>query len=451
MTRADDEKAWNFSVNLWDVTFITLGFSLISKETVLPVLVSQLTDSKLAIGLVPAVWSLGIYLPQLLTANMTERMVYKKPFVAIISLFCERVPYLLVGLLVLAFALSAPTVALVAVLVGVGLASTGAGVATPAWLDMIANVIPVRRRGIWFGLGLGMGQLMGVGGAYFVGRILVSYAFPSNYALLFFAAFGVMIISWTGLALTREPPSETTKAAVPLNHYLRGVATLLKQDHNYRRYLISKSLVNLGGMSVGFFAVYGMDLFALDGRGVGLLTAVLVGVQAVMNPLWGLFADRVGHKAVLTAGAFFIVLAPLSALIVGGPSGLDPVDAVRGGVGPSSPIWGTVPLGLLLTFIFLASYLAADHTSSLTIILEFSTPAERPTYVGLTNTLLAPVLIGAPILGGWLAGALGFAAMFRVSLAVAVVALCLMLLWVQEPRRENPLRVNEERNATAAA
>ena len=260
-----------------------------------------------------------------------------------------------------------------------------------------------------------------------------------------------MIISWMGLALTREPPSETTKAAVPLNHYLRGVATLLKQDHNYRRYLISKSLVNLGGMSVGFFAVYGMDLFALDGRGVGLLTAVLVGVQAVMNPLWGLLADRMGHKAVLTAGAFFIVLAPLSALIVGGSSGLDPVDAVRGGVGPSSPIWGTVPLGLLLTFIFLASYLAADHTSSLTIILEFSTPAERPTYVGLTNTLLAPVLIGAPILGGWLAGALGFAAMFRVSLAVAVVALCLMLLWVQEPRRENPVRVNEERNATAAA
>ena len=98
MTRADDEKAWNFSVNLWDVTFITLGFSLISKETVLPVLVSQLTDSKLAIGLVPAVWSLGIHLPQLLTANMTERMVYKKPFIALVSLFCERVPYLLVGL-----------------------------------------------------------------------------------------------------------------------------------------------------------------------------------------------------------------------------------------------------------------------------------------------------------------------------------------------------------------
>ena len=451
MARADKATGWNFSVNLLDVTFITLAFSLISRETVLPVLVSQLTDSKLAIGLVPAAWSLGIYLPQLLTANMAERMAYKKPFVALVSLFCERVPYLLVGLFVLTFAQSAPTVALVAVLLGIGLAATGAGVATPAWLDMIAKVIPVRRRGIWLGLGHGLGQLMGVAGAYFVGRVLVSYAFPSNFALLFFVAFVVMTFSWVGLALTREPPSEITKEAVPLSSYLRRVSNFLKQDRNFRRYLISKSLVNLGGMSTGFFAVYGTELYALDGRGVGLLTAVLVGAQAVLHPLWGLLADRVGHKAVLTAGAFFIVLAPLSALIVGGSSGLEAGDAAGGGVAASSSMWGAVPPGLVLTFIFLATYLAADHTSSLNIILEFSAPEDRPTYAGLTNTLLAPILVGAPILGGWLTGALGYATMFRVSLAVAMVAFCLMLLWVKEPRQGEPRRVSEERPLSAAA
>ena len=428
MGRGDEKAAWNFSVNLWDVSFITLGFSLISRETVLPVLVSQLTDSRLAIGLVPAVWSLGLYLPQLLTANLAERMAYKKPFVMLVSLTCERLPYLLVGLIVLAFALSAPAVALVAVLAGIGLASTGAGVATPAWLDMIAKVIPLRRRGVWLGLGHGLGQLMGVIGAYFVGRVLVSYAFPRNYALLFFLAFGVMLISWGGLALTREPPSATTKEAIPLFHYLRRVSGVLKRDHNFRRYLISKSVVNLGGMSAGFFAVYGTQLFALDGRGVGLLTAVLVGTQALLNPLWGLLADRAGHKTVLTAAAFFMTLAPLSALVVA-------ESGAQGGSGQSSTTPGGVPFALLLTFIFLAVYLAADHTSSLNIILEFGAPEDRPTYVGLTNTLLAPMLIGAPICGGWLAGALGFPAMFRISLAVAVVALCLMLFWVTEPRR----------------
>ena len=43
-----DNARWNFGVSIWDVTFIMLGISLVSRETVMPVLVAQLTDSKLA-------------------------------------------------------------------------------------------------------------------------------------------------------------------------------------------------------------------------------------------------------------------------------------------------------------------------------------------------------------------------------------------------------------------
>ncbi len=447
MGRCNDNTSWNFSVSLWDITFITLGISFISRETVVPVLVSQLTDSKLVIGLVPAMWSLGLYLPQLLTANWAESMPYKKPFVMVIGFFLERLPYLLIGLVVLIFAVERPTVALVAVLVGIGLASSGAGLGTPPWLEMIAKVIPVRRRGIWLGLGHGLGQLMGVVGAFFVGRILISRAFPGNYALLFTIAFVFVVVSWVGLALTREPRSEVTRKAIPLFRYLSRVSRVLKRDINYRRYLISKSLINLGGMSTGFFAVYGTEMFLLDGRGVGLLTAVLVGTQAVFNPLLGLLADRVGHKTVLAAAAFFVALAPLSALVIGGMG----AAANQGGAFALPNVLGSVPTGLILTFIFLGTFLAADHTSSLPIILEFSAPEDRPTYIGLTNTVLAPMLIGAPILGGWLAGAFGYAALFSAAMVVGAAALLLMLFWVTEPRRTTPQRLEEEQPVRIAS
>ena len=39
---------WNFAANLLDITFITIGHHLISRETIVPLLVSQLTSSKLA-------------------------------------------------------------------------------------------------------------------------------------------------------------------------------------------------------------------------------------------------------------------------------------------------------------------------------------------------------------------------------------------------------------------
>ena len=103
---------WNFSVNLIDITFITLGLSLISRETIMPLLVSQMTDSKIAIGLIPAIYILGFYLPQLLVANYSEGLKWKKPFVMLLGGLGERVPYLLMGLVVWGLALKAPTLAL---------------------------------------------------------------------------------------------------------------------------------------------------------------------------------------------------------------------------------------------------------------------------------------------------------------------------------------------------
>ncbi len=91
---------WNFAVNVWDEIFILLGVSLVSRETVLPVLVAQLTDSKLAIGLIPAIFSLGVYLPQLLVANFSERMRYKKPYIMLVSGPGERGAYLMMGLVI---------------------------------------------------------------------------------------------------------------------------------------------------------------------------------------------------------------------------------------------------------------------------------------------------------------------------------------------------------------
>ncbi len=402
---------WNFAVNLSDIIFITLGLSLISRDTVLPLLISHLTDSKIAIGLLPAIASLGFYLPQLLMANHAERLRYKKPFVIFVGGLGERLPYAFIGLAVWAWAVSAPAATLVILLVGIGVATSSAGIATPAWYDMIAKVIPVQRRGLWSGLGHGVGALLGVGGAWFVGQILVRFTFPNNFALLFMLATIFIAISWTSIALTKEPPSTATKARVPLRYYLRQLPSVLARDRNYRRFLVSRTIVNLGTMAGGFFIVYGVQRFAIDGEGVGLLTGVLIGSVALMNLVWGLVGDHFGHKTVLTTAAFAVCAAPLAAFFA------------------PNPFW------LAFTFVLMGSYQAAEQTSALNIILEFCAPEDRPTYIGLTNTLLAPVLIVAPLIGGALATLFGFPALFLVATLVAGAGALTLALWVREPRR----------------
>ena len=401
---------WNFAVNVWDEIFVLLGVSLVSRETVLPVLVAQLTDSKLAIGLIPAIFSLGVYLPQLLVANFSERMRYKKPYIMLVSGPGERGAYLLMGLVIWWLAERSPNVALVLFFILVAISALCIGVAMPAWYDMIAKVIPTHRRGLFSGTGHSLGALASVVGAFFVGSILQRFAYPNNFVVLFAAAFASMSISWIGLSLTREPPSTTVKAHMPLTRYLRQLPTILRKDSNYLRYLLSRTTIQLGTMASGFYVIYGIERFQIDGAGVGLLTAVLVGSAAVVNVLWGIVGDRRGHKMVLACAAFALALAALVAWV------------------SASQIW------LAVTFVLLGVYRAGDGVSSLNIILEFCAPEDRPTYIGLTNTLLAPVLTLAPLLGGWLAMTFGYNGLFIVALACATLGGCLMAFWVREPR-----------------
>ncbi|HWQ15035.1 MAG TPA: MFS transporter [Roseiflexaceae bacterium] len=415
---------WNFAVNLVDISFIMFGLSMISRETVLPLLVSKLTPSTVAIGLVPAIYSLGIYLPQLLGAGVAEAMPRKKPFLALVGGLGERVPYLIAGLAVLLLASSAPLAALLALTVCFGVAGASAGFATPAWFDMIAKVIPVQRRGLFTGVSFGLGALMGVAGAAVIGVVLERWPFPQNFALLFAVAFVSMVISWVGLVLNREPASPSLHPPTPLRTYLRRLPAVLRGDRNFARYIAAMAVARAGTMAGGFFLVYGAGRFQLGGAEVGLLTGVLIGCQAVLNPLWGLLGDRRGHKVVLVGGAVALALAAVTVAL--------------------APAWPW----LVAAFALLSIFLSADSASFLTIIPEFCADEDRPTYIGLTNTLLAPVTSLAPLLGGWLAAVLGFPPMFALAALLAGLGAALLALWVREPRRAR--RAPETATAAAA-
>ena len=403
---------WNFSVNLIDISFITLAFSIISRETITPLLISNLTDSKIAIGLAPAIYSIAYYLPQLFAANHAERLKRKLPFVMLIGGLLERVPYLFAGLAILLFAESAPIAALLCLYLVIGLGAFGNGVATPAWFSMIGKVLPVHRRGIFFGVSEGLGTLMGIIGAFFVGRVLDDMGYPLNFATLFLVAAVFMGISWIGLALNREPESPIVKEHIPFSRYFRRLPAILSDNHNFRRYLLSYSISRLSTMGVGFFIVFGNERFELSGADVGLLTAILIGSQAAMQLLLGWLADKRGHKANLTVSGFALAGAAALALGAGDLAGLIPA------------------------FVLLGVGLASDNVSRLNIILEFAAPEDQPTFIGLTNTLLAPVVFLAPILGGWLAD-FGFEALFILMAICGLVGGVLLFTWVKEPRH-NP-------------
>ena len=277
---------------------------------------------------------------------------------------------------------------------------------------MIGKVIPTRRRGIFFGLADGGGLLMGVIGAYFVGRALDLVDYPGSFALLFLVAGLIHAVSWFSLSLTREPASEVVKQATPLRHYFRRLPALLRGHANYRRFLVAYALLRLSMMAVSFFIVFGNINFDLTGADIGLLNAIFIGSQAVLRLLFGWLGDRWGHKRNLAISASSMALASLFALA-------------------SNDVAGLIP-----AFICLACAISSDMVSHANILLEFAAPADQPTYIGLTNTLMAPFTFVGPVIAGWLADAFDISLLFFVSLGFGVLGAGLLWRWVQEPRQQ---------------
>ena len=69
------------------------------------------------------------------------------------------------------------------------------------------------------------------------------------------------------------------------------------------------------------------------------------------------------------------------------------------------------------------------------MLLEFApTVEERPTDIGVGNTLMAPVAFVSPLVAGALADTVGFAAVVALAALVGVIALAVLAARVRDPR-----------------
>jgi hypothetical protein len=83
----------NFLVNMGDGGFFGFALGFASFVTIIPLFVSQMTNSAALIGLIPGIHAMGWQLPQLLTAGRVSRQRRYKPMVLLMTIN-ERIPFL---------------------------------------------------------------------------------------------------------------------------------------------------------------------------------------------------------------------------------------------------------------------------------------------------------------------------------------------------------------------
>lgn len=136
----------NFWLNVLDGSAFTFGISLVSRFTVLPLIVERLTDARWVQGLIPAIFFAGWLLPGLFTAPLIAAQPRRKPWV-LLATIGERLPFLAMGIILLTLPDVPASVLLVIVLALYAIFATSAGLTSIAWQDLIARVIPGHRWG----------------------------------------------------------------------------------------------------------------------------------------------------------------------------------------------------------------------------------------------------------------------------------------------------------------
>jgi MFS family permease len=400
---------YNLGVNLADGAFFGLGWGFGSIGTIIPLFVSHLTTSALLIGLIPAIHAVGWQLPQLFMANSVSRLRHYKPMVMFMTIQ-ERIPYLGLALVALFLGTLGNKLALVLTFVMLIWQGLGAGFTANAWQSMIAKIIPSDWRGTFFGAQAALANILMSITAIAAGYILDRIDKPLNFTLCFVLTAVGMGISYIFIGLTREPVDNEKNIPERQPSPWKGGLEILRRDRNFTAYLVIRLLSQFATMGFAFYIVYGLRRFGMSDLTAGFLTAALMITSTVANAVMGWLGDRLGHRSMLIAGSVAVMLSSLMA-------------------------WGAPSIGWMYP-VFILSGLAnvAYWTTGMAITVEFGSEETRPTYIGLSNTLVAPFTIIAPLIGGWIAQTSGFQTTFMVS-AVGGLVIAVLLFWlVRDPR-----------------
>ena len=141
------------------------------------------------------------------------------------------------------------------------------------------------------------------------------------------------------------------------------------------------------------------------------MTSVYMGTQIIANPIMGWLGDRWSHRRMMSIG---MVSAAASALIA---------------------MWAPNPDWFFLVYILAGIGNVAFWTVGLAMVLLFGSSSEKPAYIGLANTLVAPATIIAPLFAGLLVDISGYSTAFLASAIGAILSAIALLTLVKDPQQ----------------
>ena len=184
LTSQTDHRKRNFWLGVSNGILFNASGAFLNANTILPLFVSQLTDSHFLVGTAAALHEVGWFVPQLFVAAATAHHPKQKPLYVRAAFFRLAVFLALLA----SFFLSSyqqPKQVLFFFFLFYGLYSIGGGFAGVAFMEIVSKTVEPSRRGSFWGLRMSVGGLLAVLFGRLVAEVLSGHSFPKNFELLF--------------------------------------------------------------------------------------------------------------------------------------------------------------------------------------------------------------------------------------------------------------------------
>lgn len=405
-----------------DYVLFAMALAILNPGVLPPDFVTQLGGSPVLAGLAGLIFRAFWLVPQMFFAAWINRMPHKKRYI-ILPAIPGRTFLLVAAGLMVAVGPDHPDVLIVLLLSGLATLGFCDGMSAVAWMDVLGSSLSVSQRSWMISLSQALGGAMvAVLVTPLVRHVLgpTGPLFPANYALLLAISSVLLVLGISAYVLVREGHSPPPADSPSLRQYRAFVWRSLRQDHGFRRYLLTRFVFDLGNAGLPFYIVFAT-------RVLGQASAVALSDQILLTTITGIAAAFLLGRVNLRYG-------PRRVMILAGVAAMSGPLLVL-----SARLLG--PTGLHLAWITVAVINTAFVPGFLNWVVEYAPEGYRPIYSGLANTL-GMVALAAPLIGGVIVQTLSYEALFAAASALGVLAVVLILR-LPDPRQSRQAVVRE--------
>jgi len=394
---------YNSLVNLLDRSFHSMGQSLISEETILPLYVSNFTSSKFIVGLIPFLQALLFSLPQLFSLTKPLKKFRSLKNQIIFFGVLERLPWLILGILTLFINKTSSTFILVSFFLFYSIYVLSWGYPIPIWFNFIRGIIADHKKGSFFGTTLILKNVFGFIGGILLSFLLNAASFPLNFSYTFIFAFIIMSVSLLFFSLNKKsleytPPEKSSYRTI------FSLFSVLGDDTEFLFLSVSFIFSTMLFSMIPFLSLYAKGKFNIPDTSGGILTAVFFLGQTIGSIIGSHFGNKRDYKKLM----FLSLLFGMATVFIA--------------------MFAKTMFVYYTSFLLVGLFLGTRKLSFIVYVINLSTKEKTPLYIAVTNNISMPFQISFPLIAALIVEYLSYNTLFLLTFFFLILSLFFFFL-----------------------